>query len=38
MIEFLTIEAMIKRPSHFVELFRACDLPLIKPNLEMTFE
>ena len=36
LIEFLTVEAMIKRPSHFEELFKQCGLPIIKPNDEMS--
>ncbi len=37
MIEFLTIEAMIKRPNHFKDLFLECKLPIIEPNDEMNF-
>jgi hypothetical protein len=38
MIEFLTVEAMIKRPTHFLELFKQCGLPRIEPNDEMSFQ
>lgn len=35
-IELLTTEAMIKKPNHWKELFKECDLPEIEPNDEMT--
>lgn len=38
MIAYLTIEAMIKRPSHFIDLFKACNLPMVRPNLDLSFE
>ena len=37
MIELLTIEAMIKRPQHFRDLFNQCELYSVEPNDEMTF-
>lgn len=37
-IENLTIEAMIKRPHHLIELFKSCGLPPFKPNQDLTFQ
>jgi hypothetical protein len=38
MIEFLTVEAMIKRPIHYKELFRECNVSPIEPIEEMSFQ
>lgn len=34
-IEYLTIEAMIKKLAHWKDLWRECHLPDIEPNDEM---
>ena len=36
-IELLTVEAFIKKPSHWKELFKECRIPDIEPNEDMTF-
>lgn len=36
-IEYLTTEALIKRPHHFKELFRLCKISGVEPNEEMSF-
>jgi dynein heavy chain len=38
LIELLTIEAMIKKPIYFREVFKECQLPAMEPNDELTFE
>lgn len=35
MIELLTTEAMIKKPNHWKDLWKECELPDIEPNDEM---
>ncbi|EAR87528.2 hypothetical protein TTHERM_00069350 (macronuclear) [Tetrahymena thermophila SB210] len=38
MIEYLTTEAMIKKPQFFKDLFRECNLPMIEPNEDMSLK
>ena len=35
LIELLTTEAMIKKPAHWKDIFKECELPEIEPNDEM---
>ena len=35
MIELLTTEAMIKKPQHWKDLWKECELPDIEPNDEL---
>ncbi|KAL4485806.1 hypothetical protein ABPG72_012346 [Tetrahymena utriculariae] len=37
-IEYLTTEAMIKKPQFFKDLFRECNLPMIEPNEDMSLK
>ena len=38
MIELLTTEAMIKKPQHWKDLWKECDLPDIEPNDELNLQ
>ena len=38
MIELLTTEAMIKKPHHWKDLWKECNLPEIEPNDEMSLQ
>lgn len=35
MIELLTTEAMIKKPAHWKDIFKECNIQEIEPNDEM---
>ena len=38
LIELLTTEALQKKPAYFKEVFKECDLPVMEPSDELTFE
>ena len=38
MIELLTTEAMIKKPAHWKDIFKECNIQEIEPNDEMNLQ